>query len=193
MAAGASGCCPAGACSAAIRCCATRTSPAATCAASIPSSRPAWRWRRSRCMGARWRWCARHGEGERLTRVLDRIREKIVSELRPLDLAYQVLDGLHQLVEYDHSAAFLAYDGESGALRVEAEKIVWTKAKSPFVGREIPVSPERIARICRAIEVRAMTGGSGAGAGRGGGAGGGSAAAPGLPATAAAAATAVTA
>lgn len=102
-------------------------------------------------------------EEERLTRVLDRIREKIVSELRPLDLAYQVLDGLHQLVEYDHSAAFLAYDGESGALRVEAEKIVWTKAKSPFVGREIPVSPERIARICRAIEVRAMTSGSGAG------------------------------
>ena len=112
-------------------------------------------------------------EEERLTRVLDRIREKIVSELRPLDLAYQILDGLHQLVEYDHSAAFLAYDGESGALRVEAEKIVWTKAKSPFVGREIPVSPERIARICRAIEVRAMTGGSG---GDGGGA------APGLPA-----------
>jgi signal transduction histidine kinase len=102
-------------------------------------------------------------EEERLTRVLDRIREKIVSELRPLDLAYQVLDGLHQLVEYDHSAAFLAYDGESGALRVEAEKIVWTKAKSPFVGREIPVSPERIARICRAIEVRAMTGAGGAG------------------------------
>src|SRR5260370_1166265 len=100
-------------------------------------------------------------EEERLTRVLDRIREKIVSELRPLDLAYQVLDGLHQLVEYDHSSAFLAYDGESGALRVEAEKIVWTKAKSPFVGREIPVSPERIARLCRAIEIRTMSGASG--------------------------------
>jgi len=36
---------------------------------------------------------------ERLTRVLDRIREKIVSELRPRDLAYQILDGLHQLVD----------------------------------------------------------------------------------------------
>jgi len=123
-------------------------------------------------------------EEERLTRVLDRIREKIVSELRPLDLAYQVLDGLHQLVEYDHSAAFLAYDGESGALRVEAEKIVWTKAKSPFVGREIPVSPERIARICRAIEVRAMTGAVSAGGdGADGGDGG---AAPATPAAAAA-------
>ncbi len=94
-------------------------------------------------------------EEERLTRVLDRIREKVVSELRPRDLAYQILDGLHQLVDYDHSSAFLAYDRERGAFRVEAEKIVWTKAKSPFVGREIHVSPERIARICRAIEVRA--------------------------------------
>jgi signal transduction histidine kinase len=128
-------------------------------------------------------------EEERLTRVLDRIREKIVSELRPLDLAYQVLDGLHQLVEYDHSAAFLAYDGESGALRVEAEKIVWTKAKSPFVGREIPVSPERIARICRAIEIRAMIGG-GAGSTGSGGSGGGSVAAGSPAGTAAPAAPA---
>jgi signal transduction histidine kinase len=93
-------------------------------------------------------------EEERLTRVLDRIRGKIVSELRPRDLAYQILDGLHQLVDYDHSAAVLAYDRASGVFRVEAEKIVWTKAKSPFVGREIRVPPEQIGRICRAIEIR---------------------------------------
>ena len=49
-------------------------------------------------------------EEARLTKVLDRIRGKIVSELRPLDLAYQILDGLHQLVDYDHSSAFLTYD-----------------------------------------------------------------------------------
>jgi signal transduction histidine kinase len=109
-------------------------------------------------------------EEERLARVLDRIREKVVSELRPRDLAYQVLDGLHQLVDYDHSSAFLAYDRERGAFRIEAEKIVWTKAKSPFVGREIRVSPERIARICRAIEIRVMhpAGGDGGTGGEGG-------------------------
>ncbi|HLX09634.1 MAG TPA: ATP-binding protein [Thermoanaerobaculia bacterium] len=100
---------------------------------------------------------------ERMTRVLDRIREKVASELRPRDLAYQILDGLHQLVDYDHSSAFLAYDRDSGAFRIEAEKIVWTKAKSPFVGREIRVSPERIARICRAIDVRSMPGAASAG------------------------------
>ena len=92
-------------------------------------------------------------EEERLDRVLDRIREKVVSELRPRDLAYQILDGLHQLVDYDHSSAFLAYDSERAVFRIEAEKIVWTKAKSPFVGREIRLSAERIGRIGRAIEI----------------------------------------
>jgi signal transduction histidine kinase len=103
-------------------------------------------------------------EDERTTRVLDRIREKIASELRPRDLAYQILDGLHQLLEYDHSSAFLAYDREGGTFRIEAEKIVWTKAKSPFVGREVRVPAERIARICRAIEIHTVAEGT-AGAG----------------------------
>jgi signal transduction histidine kinase len=97
-----------------------------------------------------------HREEERLARVLDRIREKIVSELRPLDVAYQILDGLHQLVEYDHSSAFLAYDCENCAFRIEAEKIVWTKAKSPFVGREIRLPAERIGRISRGIEIHTV-------------------------------------
>jgi signal transduction histidine kinase len=97
-------------------------------------------------------------EEERLDRVLDRIREKVVSELRPRDLAYQILDGLHQLVDYDHSSAFLAYDSERAVFRIEAEKIVWTKAKSPFVGREIRLSAERIGRIGRAIEILAPGG-----------------------------------
>jgi signal transduction histidine kinase len=104
-------------------------------------------------------------EEERVTRVLDRIREKIVSELRPRDLAYQILDGLHLLVDYDHSSAFLAYDPETGAFRIEAEKIVWTKAKSPYVGREIRLPAERIGRISRAIEIYALDDGPRPGAG----------------------------
>ena len=76
----------------------------------------------------------------RLTRVLDRIRGKIASELRPRDLAYQILDGLHQLVDYDHSSAVLTYDPEATVFRIEAEKMVWTKGKSAFVGHEIPAA-----------------------------------------------------
>ena len=95
-------------------------------------------------------------EAERLDRVLDRIREKIVSELRPRDLAYQILDGLHQLVDYDHSSALLTWDQAAGCLRIEAEKIVWTKAKSAFVGHEIPVAAEMVERLSGASHAAAV-------------------------------------
>ena len=72
--------------------------------------------------------------------VLDRIKEKIVAELSPVDLAYQILDGLHQLVHNDHSSAFLAYSPKSNCLRIEAEKISWNKARSAYIGHEIPIS-----------------------------------------------------
>jgi len=81
-------------------------------------------------------------EEERLTRVLDSIKEKVVSELRPRDLAYQILDGLHQLLHYDHSAALLIHDSRKRLLRVEADKIAWTKAKSAFIGHEVPLTDE---------------------------------------------------
>lgn len=93
-------------------------------------------------------------EQERLDRVLDRIREKVVGELRPRDLAYQILDGLLQLVHYDHSAALLIHEPEAGSLRVDAEKVVWTKTKSAFVGHEIPVAGELLEALRQGPEVR---------------------------------------
>jgi signal transduction histidine kinase len=81
----------------------------------------------------------------RIDAVLDRIREKVVAELRPRDLSYQILDGLYQLVHYDHSAALLMHDREGRAFRVEAEKVVWAKSKSAFIGHEIPSTPELLA------------------------------------------------
>src|SRR5262249_8759216 len=54
-------------------------------------------------------------EEEHLNRVLDRIKEKVVSELRPKDLAYQILDGLYELLHYDHSAALLTYEERPGS------------------------------------------------------------------------------
>jgi signal transduction histidine kinase len=81
-------------------------------------------------------------EEERLTRILDSIKEKVISELRPRDLAYQILAGLHQLLHYDHSAALLIHDSRKRLLRVEADKIAWTKAKSAFIGHEVPVTGE---------------------------------------------------
>jgi two-component system, NtrC family, sensor kinase len=86
-------------------------------------------------------------EEERLARVLDRIKEKVVAEIRSRDLAYQILDGLYELVEYDHSAALLIHDDDLGVFRIEAEKIVWTKAKSAFIGHKIAATPEMLARL----------------------------------------------
>ncbi|MCP3979824.1 MAG: hypothetical protein GY716_10995 [bacterium] len=80
----------------------------------------------------------------RLNHVLDRIREKVVAELRPRDLAYQILDGLYQLVGYGHSGALLTHDSQAGVFRVEAEKIVWAKAKSAFIGHEIATGAEML-------------------------------------------------
>jgi signal transduction histidine kinase len=94
---------------------------------------------------------------ERLARVLDRIREKVVSALRPQDLAYQILDGLHQLVRYDHSAALLTWHEETGLFRVAAEKIVWTKAKSAFIGHEVKASPELLEALRGPAAVRRLT------------------------------------
>ena len=81
-------------------------------------------------------------EEERLARILDSIKEKVVAELRPRDLAYQILDGLQQLLHYDHSAALLIHDSRKRLLRVEADKIAWTKAKSAFIGHEVPLTEE---------------------------------------------------
>jgi len=88
-------------------------------------------------------------EDERTLAVLDRIKEKMVGELRPRDLAYQILQGLDQLVQYDHSASLLTYDAEADVFRVEAERVVWTKTKSAFIGHEIDV-PDDLLRLLRA-------------------------------------------
>jgi signal transduction histidine kinase len=97
-------------------------------------------------------------EEDRLLRVLDRIKGKVVAELRPLDLQYQILDGLHELVHYDHSGALLDFDPAAGVFRVEAEKIVWTKARSAFVGHELAAGGELLAALRLAGGPRVVAG-----------------------------------
>lgn len=81
-------------------------------------------------------------EGRRVNEVLLRIKEEILRELRPRDLTYQILHGLRELVDYDHSSALLIHDRAAGVLRVQAEQIAWTKGKSRAVDRELELSPE---------------------------------------------------
>ncbi len=74
-----------------------------------------------------------------IAEVRARIDGKIMAELRPKDLFYQILHGLRSLTRYDHSGALLIHDPQRQALDLVAEQIAWRKGKSRHVGRAIPV------------------------------------------------------
>jgi hypothetical protein len=78
---------------------------------------------------------------ERLSEVRSRIDDMILRELPPKDLYYQILDGLHQLTRYDHSAALWIWSAP-GSLELVAEQIAWKKMKSPIIGRTVQLPVE---------------------------------------------------
>jgi signal transduction histidine kinase len=73
-------------------------------------------------------------EEERIRDVRARLDCKLMEQLRPKDLFYQILHGLRSLTDYDHSAALLIYDAGSRVLEVAAEQIAWQKCKSQKIG-----------------------------------------------------------
>jgi signal transduction histidine kinase len=84
---------------------------------------------------------------ERIREVRARIDCKIVEQLRPKDVFYQVLHGLHSLTQYDHSASLLIYE-PGGTLEVVAETITWKKGKSDKIGLKLPL-PESLLNLLR--------------------------------------------
>ncbi len=77
----------------------------------------------------------------RLLTVRARISKDIIRGLRPKDVFYKLLDGLEELLGYDHSAAILILDAEKDVFVVQAEKITWVKGKSDVIGVELPTDP----------------------------------------------------
>jgi signal transduction histidine kinase len=77
---------------------------------------------------------------DRLLGVRDRIDRKIMEQIHPKDLFYQILDGIRSLTLYDHSSALLIREADEASLRVVAEQIAWTKAKSERIGLRIPIT-----------------------------------------------------
>src|SRR5262245_24994744 len=75
---------------------------------------------------------------DRLLGVRDRIDRKMMEQIHPKDLFYQILDGIRSLTQYDHSSALLIREDDHASLRVVAEQIAWTKAKSQRIGLRIP-------------------------------------------------------
>jgi signal transduction histidine kinase len=76
---------------------------------------------------------------ERMLEIRDRIDRKIMEQIHPKDLFYQILDGLRSLTRYDHSAALLIRENGENALRIVAEQIAWTKGKSQRIGQVLPL------------------------------------------------------
>jgi signal transduction histidine kinase len=79
---------------------------------------------------------------ERMLGIRDRIDRKIMVQIDPKDLFYQILDGLRSLTHYDHSSALLIRENSEDELRVVAEQIAWTKAKSERIGLSLILDPE---------------------------------------------------
>ena len=84
---------------------------------------------------------------DRLLGVRDRIDRKIMEQIHPKDLFYQILDGIRSLTLYDHSSALLIREESEAALRVVAEQIAWAKAKSERIGLRIPLTDRATALL----------------------------------------------
>jgi len=68
-------------------------------------------------------------------------------QIHPKDLFYQILDGLRSLTLYDHSSALLIREEGEASLRLVAEQIAWTKAKSERIGFKIPITDDEAALL----------------------------------------------
>ncbi len=86
-----------------------------------------------------------HRERERTFELRERIVRKVLLQLRPADILYQVLHGLKRLLRYDHSATVLTLDPEHGTLAVRAEIVAWTKGKSARIGSLLPLVVDEVA------------------------------------------------
>lgn len=79
----------------------------------------------------------------RASEVRARIDRKIMAQLRPQDLCYQILHGLRSLTDYDHSGALFTWDDAGSRLRLAAEQVAWSKGKSSRIGLEVALSAEQ--------------------------------------------------
>jgi signal transduction histidine kinase len=84
---------------------------------------------------------------DRLLDVRDKIDRKIMEQIQPKDLFYQILDGLRSLTHYDHSSALLIRNDDDTELELVAEQIAWTKAKSRRIGLRLPMTAAAAAML----------------------------------------------
>src|SRR5262245_16029882 len=86
-------------------------------------------------------------EARRLAEVRARIDRKIMEQLRPKDLFYQILDGLRSLTGYDHSGTVLLRVAGTASLELVAEQLAYRKGKGGRSGHVMNVAPDRLASL----------------------------------------------
>jgi two-component system, NtrC family, sensor kinase len=79
---------------------------------------------------------------QRNIEVRSQIDRKMIEQLRPQDLFYQILHGLRSLTQYDHSSALLIRNRRENTLELVAEQIAWLKGKSRRIGLKLPLNDE---------------------------------------------------
>jgi two-component system NtrC family sensor kinase len=79
---------------------------------------------------------------QRNIEVRSQIDRKMLEQLRPQDLFYQILHGLRSLTHYDHSSALLICNRRENTLELVAEQIAWLKGKSRRIGLKLPLNDD---------------------------------------------------
>jgi two-component system NtrC family sensor kinase len=79
---------------------------------------------------------------QRNIEVRSQIDRKMLEQLRPQDLFYQILHGLRSLTHYDHSSALLICNRRENTLELVAEQIAWLKGKSRRIGLRLPLNDD---------------------------------------------------
>ncbi|MEZ5965326.1 MAG: ATP-binding protein [Planctomycetota bacterium] len=86
---------------------------------------------------------------QRASDVRARIDGKIMAQLRPQDLYYQILHGLRSLTGYDHSGALYVCERDDRRLRLVAEQVAWRKRKSARIGALAEPHADELAALRR--------------------------------------------
>jgi signal transduction histidine kinase len=93
----------------------------------------------------------------RVLRIKRKIERRIADRNDPKDIIYGILHGIRSLTHYDHSASFWVSHSAHGPLKLVAQQISWTKAKSGRIGRMLDLNEslqlafggQGVMRLCR--------------------------------------------
>jgi len=90
-------------------------------------------------------------DDDRVDRLIRSLEHKIANRQRPKDTIYDIIHGIRDLTQYDHSAALYVAQPLDSKFELVAEQIAWKKARSKRIGQKVSLD----ATVCgNATEIR---------------------------------------